>query len=38
MALGGGGTNVPVAKANSLVYGYAVGIDLTRRDLQSDAK
>ncbi len=38
MALGGGGTNIPVAKANSLVYGYAVGIDLTRRDLQSDAR
>lgn len=38
VALGSGGTNVPVAKANSLVYGYAVGIDLTRRDLQSEAK
>jgi fumarylpyruvate hydrolase len=38
VALGGGGSNVPVAKANSLVYGYAVGIDLTRRDLQSDAR
>ncbi len=38
VALGSGGTNVPVAKANSLVYGYAVGIDLTRRDLQSDAR
>lgn len=38
VALGGGGANVPVAKANSLIYGYAVGIDLTRRDLQSDAR
>jgi fumarylpyruvate hydrolase len=38
VALGGGGTNIPVAKANSLVYGYAVGIDLTRRDLQADAR
>jgi fumarylpyruvate hydrolase len=38
VALGSGGANVPVAKANSLVYGYAVGIDLTRRDLQSDAR
>jgi fumarylpyruvate hydrolase len=38
VALGSGGTNVPVAKANSLVYGYAVGIDLTRRDLQSEAR
>jgi fumarylpyruvate hydrolase len=38
VALGGGGASVPVAKANALVYGYAVGIDLTRRDLQSDAR
>jgi fumarylpyruvate hydrolase len=38
VALAGGGTNIPVAKANSLIYGYAVGIDLTRRDLQSEAK
>ena len=38
VALGSGGTNVPVANAHSLVYGYAVGIDLTRRDLQSDAR
>jgi fumarylpyruvate hydrolase len=38
VALGTGGANVPVANANSLVYGYAVGIDLTRRDLQSDAR
>ncbi|MEJ0035056.1 MAG: fumarylacetoacetate hydrolase family protein [Gammaproteobacteria bacterium] len=38
VALGGGGTNVPAATANSLVYGYAVGIDLTRRDLQTDAR
>jgi fumarylpyruvate hydrolase len=38
VALGSGGANVPVAMANSLVYGYAIGIDLTRRDLQSDAK
>jgi fumarylpyruvate hydrolase len=38
VALGSGGANIPVAKANSCVYGYAVGIDLTRRDLQSDAR
>ena len=38
VALGGAGANVPVTKASSLIYGYAVGIDLTRRDLQSDAK
>jgi fumarylpyruvate hydrolase len=38
VALGAGGANIPITKANSLVYGYAVGIDLTRRDLQSDAR
>jgi fumarylpyruvate hydrolase len=38
VALGAGGTNIPVSKADALVYGYAVGIDLTRRDLQSDAR
>jgi len=38
VALGSGGVNIPVAEANSHVYGYAVGIDLTRRDLQSDAR
>ena len=34
VALKSGGRNVPVAKANDCIYGYAVGIDLTRRDLQ----
>ena len=34
VALKGGGRNVPAAQALDLVYGYAVGIDLTRRDLQ----
>ncbi|MEJ1961978.1 MAG: fumarylacetoacetate hydrolase family protein, partial [Gammaproteobacteria bacterium] len=38
VALGSGGANVHVAKANSLIYGYAVGIDLTRRDLQTEAR
>ncbi len=38
VALGAGGTHIPVEKANALVYGYAVGIDLTRRDLQSEAR
>lgn len=38
VALGSGGTNIPAARANALVYGYAVGIDLTRRDLQSEAR
>ena len=38
VALGGGGANVAKADAGALIYGYAVGVDLTRRDLQSDAK
>jgi 2-keto-4-pentenoate hydratase/2-oxohepta-3-ene-1,7-dioic acid hydratase in catechol pathway len=33
-ALHQGGRNVPVDKALDLVYGYAVGLDMTRRDLQ----
>lgn len=37
VAIGRPGFKVPVAEANSLIYGYAVGIDLTRRDLQMDA-
>jgi len=37
VALGSGGADVPTAAALSLVYGYAVGVDLTRRDLQSAA-
>ncbi|PYY32433.1 FAA hydrolase family protein [Curtobacterium sp. MCJR17_055] len=38
VALGGGGRDVSVADALGLVWGYAVGIDLTRRDLQAEAK
>lgn len=33
-----GGHNVPVSEAASLVYGSAVGVDLTRRDIQAEAK
>lgn len=38
IALHEGGTNIPVERALDHVYGYAVGIDMTRRDLQSAAK
>jgi fumarylpyruvate hydrolase len=38
VALGAGGVDVPVDKALDLVFGYAVGVDLTRRDLQNAAK
>ena len=34
VALKSGGRNIPVDKANDCIWGYAVGIDLTRRDLQ----
>ena len=33
-ALNKGGRNIPVEKALEHVYGYAVGLDMTRRDLQ----
>ena len=33
-ALHKGGRNIPVEKALEHVYGYAVGLDMTRRDLQ----
>jgi len=38
VALSGGGRNISVGNAMDLVYGYGVGIDMTRRDLQSVAK
>ena len=38
VALGSGGAGVPAARALDLVYGYAVGLDMTRRDLQAEAK
>jgi fumarylpyruvate hydrolase len=34
VALKGGGRFLKAASANDLIYGYGVGIDLTRRDLQ----
>jgi fumarylpyruvate hydrolase len=33
-----GGENIPVDKALDHVFGYAVGLDMTRRDLQGEAK
>ncbi|WP_303760920.1 fumarylacetoacetate hydrolase family protein [Sphingobium yanoikuyae] len=38
VALGAGGTDVAVEDALALIYGWAVGIDLTRRDMQAVAK
>jgi fumarylpyruvate hydrolase len=36
--LGKGGTAIPVESALDHVYGYAVALDMTRRDLQAEAK
>lgn len=35
IAIGKGGSHIPVEKALDHIYGYAVGNDLTRRDLQT---
>jgi fumarylpyruvate hydrolase len=37
-AIGRDGRNIAVADANSHIWGYAVGIDFTRRDRQRDAR
>ncbi|UUZ77525.1 fumarylacetoacetate hydrolase family protein [Polaromonas sp. P1(28)-13] len=37
VALGKGGRDIAVADALDHVYGYGVGLDMTRRDLQLDA-
>jgi fumarylpyruvate hydrolase len=34
VAIGKGGSNISQEKANEHVFGYAVGLDMTRRDLQ----
>ena len=38
VALGKGGENIPVDQALDCVFGYCVGLDMTRRDLQGEAK
>jgi len=38
VALSRGGSDIPVEKALDHVFGYAVGLDMTRRDLQTDAR
>ncbi len=38
VAIGKRGRNIPVDKALDHVFGYAVGLDMTRRDLQAEAK
>ena len=38
VAIGLGGQNIPAADAARHVFGYAIGFDMTRRDLQGEAK
>jgi fumarylpyruvate hydrolase len=38
VAIGQGGRNIAAAQAGAHVYGYAIGFDMTRRDLQGEAK
>jgi fumarylpyruvate hydrolase len=38
VAIGKGGRDIPVARALEHVFGYAAGLDMTRRDLQEQSK
>jgi fumarylpyruvate hydrolase len=38
LAIGGEGEGLDAAAADRLIWGWAVGVDLTRRDLQAEAK
>ena len=38
VAIGKAGANVAVEDANDCVFGYAVGLDMTRRDLQNEMR
>jgi fumarylpyruvate hydrolase len=38
VALSRGGKDIPIERALDHVYGYAVGLDMTRRDLQDECK
>ena len=38
VAIGKGGRNIAATDAASHIFGYAVGLDMTRRDLQNDMK
>jgi len=38
IALKEGGTNIPLNEALDHIYGYALGLDMTRRDLQGEMK
>jgi fumarylpyruvate hydrolase len=36
--MGAGGYKIPAAEANAHIWGYAIGLDMTRRDLQQVGK
>lgn len=38
LMIGKQGSNIPAKSANAHIYGYAVGLDMTRRDLQAQMK
>lgn len=38
VAIGKAGRDIPLERANEHVWGYAVGLDMTRRDLQIDMR
>ena len=38
VALARGGRDIPADKALDCVFGYAIGLDMTRRDIQAEAK
>ena len=38
VAVGKGGRNIPVESAKDHIWGYATGLDMTRRDLQLEAR
>jgi len=38
VVLGKGGKDIPVEQATDCIWGYALGLDMTRRDLQGEAK
>ncbi len=38
VAIGQGGRDIPAAKAAEHIWGYATGLDMTRRDLQGEMK
>lgn len=38
IAIGQAGKNISIADAKNYIYGYAIGLDMTRRDLQNEMK